>query len=417
MFKTILKVVYVTIAAVLCFILYLGFYNTFRSDYVVELTSSAVKEKNYEKIAKVFNVTFDLNSILSTQPTDKAHLEVLPSISRVDAITYKKNEENDSKYTATTNYLFEYNYSFYLYEPTFITADSSDNGSLTNSTAIRFYTADESKSYDYLLKVTSTVNKDKYNAYPENISDALLKSGRDQLQVLNLINVTYATINESVIKYIESDYLNNEKISKYTIVDGTGTEVFTPQEIKLDFSQQFFNVQEIIDFKSKYNEVIEAQKESTDAANAKYSEFEKWYYGENKDGMFYTFYETEAHPTYMHQLDEAELRPTSIIWKTIGIIALFLLAVAILYVLLFHFKWIKRIVTRNGKNEGRYTPKKNSNNNSKQAPKKQTTTNKTVVKTLEAKSEVVDSKIEPATENTKIEEKKESVESDSTETK
>lgn len=90
---------------------------------------------------------------------------------------------------------------------------------------------------------------------------------------------------------------------------------------------------------------------------------------------------------------------------------------AILYVLLFHFKWIKRIVTRNGKNEGRYTPKKNSNNNSKQAPKKQTTTNKTVVKTLEAKSEVVDSKIEPATENTKIEEKKESVESDSTETK
>ena len=94
MFKTILKVVYVTIAAVLCFILYLGFYNTFRSDYVVELTSSAVKEKNYEKIAKVFNVTFDLNSILSTQPTDKAHLEVLPSISRVDAITYKKNEEN-----------------------------------------------------------------------------------------------------------------------------------------------------------------------------------------------------------------------------------------------------------------------------------------------------------------------------------
>lgn len=369
MLKTILKVVYVTIAAVLCFILFMGFYNTFRSDYVIELTSTAVKEKNYETIAKVFNVTFDLKSVLNEQPTDEVHIEILPSISRVDAVTYKK-EEGSEDYTATTNYLFEYNYSFYLYEPKFSTADSSDNGIYTNKTAIRFY-GENDKYYDYLLKVTSSVNKDSYSARPETVSDALLKSSRDQLQVLNLINATYATINESIINYIQSEYLESS-ITGYSIIDGNGKEVFAPQNVNFDFSQQFFNEQEIIDFKTKYNEVIEAQKESTDAANSKYADFEKWYYGENNDGIFYTFYESEAHPTYMHQLDESELKPASIVWKTIGIIALFLLAVIILYILLFYFKWIKRIVTRSGKNEGRYTAKnqaqkKNSNNNSNKA--------------------------------------------------
>ncbi len=381
MFKTILKVVYVTIAAVLCFILYMGFYNTFRSDYVIELTSTAVKEKDYETIAKIFNVTFDLKSILEEQPTDKAHLEVLPSISRVDAVTYSKKENSD-EYTAKINYLFEYNYSFYLYEPKFSIADSSDNGSITNKTAIRFYN-DENKSFDYLLKLTSTVNKDKYSSKPETLSDALLKTGRDQLQILNLINATYVTINESVINYIQSDYLDGKAITSYSIIDGNGELVFEPKSINLDFSQQFFKEQEIIDFKAKYSAVIEAQKESTDAGNSKYSEFEEWYYGKNKDGVFYTFYESEEHPTYMHQLDEAALKPASIIWKTIGIIALFILACVILYILLFNFKWIKRIITRSGKNEGQYSPKnsaqkKNSNNNTNKASANTKNSNKSV---------------------------------------
>ena len=150
MIKTILKVVYVTVAAVLCFILYIGFYNTYTSDYIIELTSNAVKEKDYETIAKVFNVTFDLNSIVEEQPTDKVHIEVLPSISRMDVNTYteKTDSEGNKTYTATANYLFEYNYSFYLYEPTFSTTNQVDGDKKTNKTGIKFYN-DNNDSFIY----------------------------------------------------------------------------------------------------------------------------------------------------------------------------------------------------------------------------------------------------------------------------
>ena len=400
MIKTILKVVYVTIAAVLCFILYIGFYNTFTSDYVIEFASTAVKEKDYETIAKVFNVTFDLNSIVDDQPTDKVHIEVLPSISRMDVNTYKEEVDSDGnkKYTATANYLFEYNYSFYLYEPKFSTTNQVDGNIISNKTGLKFYN-ENNESFTYYFRNTEKIHEEGfYEAYPKTLSDALLKSNREQLYTNELIGVSFVTINESVIKYIESDYLNNQKISKYTVVDSNGNEVFEPTTITLDFTQAFFNEPEIVEFKTKYNAVIEAQKESTDAANQKYAEFEKWYYGENQDGVFYTFYETEAHPTYMHQFDESVLKPASIIWKTIGILALFLLAAVILYILLFHFRFIKRIVTR-GRSEGNYVAK-DTKNNSKYQVKPEAIKNTSKKEEVKTKENIIDATIiEEKTEN------------------
>lgn len=400
MIKTILKVVYVTVAAVLCFILYIGFYNTYTSDYIIELTSNAVKEKDYETIAKVFNVTFDLNSIVEEQPTDKVHIEVLPSISRMDVNTYteKTDSEGNKTYTATANYLFEYNYSFYLYEPTFSTTNQVDGDKKTNKTGIKFYN-DNNDSFIYYFRNTASIHEEGfYEAYPKTLSDALLKSNREQLYTNELIGVSFVTINESIINFIEKDYLNNQNITKYSIVDSNGTEVFAPTTITLDFSQAFFNEPEIVEFKTKYNAVIEAQKESTAAADQKYAEFEKWYYGENQDGVFYTFYETDAHPSYMHQFDESALKPASIIWKTIGILALFLLAVVILYILLFHFRFIKKIITR-GRSEGNYVAKDKKNNSKYQAKPEaiKNTPNKEEVKT---KENIIDATIvEEKTEN------------------
>ena len=400
MIKTILKVVYVTVAAVLCFILYIGFYNTYTSDYIIELTSNAVKEKDYETIAKVFNVTFDLNSIVEEQPTDKVHIEVLPSISRMDVNTYteKTDSEGNKTYTATANYLFEYNYSFYLYEPTFSTTNQVDGDKKTNKTGIKFYN-DNNDSFIYYFRNTASIHEEGfYEAYPKTLSDALLKSNREQLYTNELIGVSFVTINASIINFIEKDYLNNQNITKYSIVDSNGTEVFAPTTITLDFSQAFFNEPEIVEFKTKYNAVIEAQKESTAAADQKYAEFEKWYYGENQDGVFYTFYETDAHPSYMHQFDESALKPASIIWKTIGILALFLLAVVILYILLFHFRFIKKIITR-GRSEGNYVAKDKKNNSKYQAkPEAERTTSKT--KAIDTKENIIDATItEEKTEN------------------
>lgn len=403
MIKTILKVVYVTVSAVLCFILYIGFYNTYTSDYIIELTSNAVKEKDYETIAKIFNVTFDLNSVVTEQPSDKVHIEVLPSISRMDVNTYKEETDSDGNktYTASANYLFEYNYSFYLYEPTFTTKNQVDGDKIFNKTGIKFYN-DNNDSFIYYFRNTKDVHEENsYEAYPKTLSDALLKSSREQLYTNELIGVSFATINESTINFIESDYLNNQAITKYTVVDSNGNEVFTPTAINLDFSQAFFNETEIVEFKAKYNAVIEAQKESTEAADAKYAEFEKWYYGENEDGVFYTFYETEAHPSYMHQFDESALKPASIIWKTIGILALFLLAVVILYILLFHFRFIKRIVTR-GRSEGNYVAKdtkKNGKYQVKPEANKTTPKNEEKPKAIETKENVID--VTPTTEEVK----------------
>ena len=52
---------------------------------------------------------------------------------------------------------------------------------------------------------------------------------------------------------------------------------------------------------------------------------------------------------------------TDMAMKTIGITLLFLVAVALIYILLFHFRFIKRIVTR-GRSEGNYVAKDTKNN-------------------------------------------------------
>lgn len=352
MAKTILKVVYVTIAAVLAFVLYLGFYSSFRTDYVVNMAKTAVQNKDYVTIDKMFNVTFDSKSILNSQASDKVYVEVLPSISRLDVSTYTKNDDDSYKANDST-YLFEYNYSFYFYEIDFSLSDRSDNGKTLNNTSIRFYN-DDNKYYDYYFRITSSVNSELYTMYPLSVSEGLLNTSRDMVYTYNYVNLCYATFNETILNIISNDYLDGKSITKYTLVDSNGSEVFTPSEIDLSFNQQFFKETEIITFKEKYNAYLSA---SDDEKDTRLTEFENWYYGENKDGVFYTFYETTAHPTYMHQFDESVLTPSSIIWKSIGLLALYILAVVILYILIFKFKWIKSIVTRKKANEGQYSAK------------------------------------------------------------
>jgi len=137
----------------------------------------------------------------------------------------------------------------------------------------------------------------------------------------------------------------NGTVSSIDILDSYG-EVVDTVVINLDFSQKFFSDVEPLSveyntFINDYNSATVAKDDdAADQAEAKFNEF---YDGDDDTvGFKKTFFEIDSKNAFRH--DDDYLRPGKLVWSTIGMLLLYLVCAALLYLLLFHFHQIKAIV-------------------------------------------------------------------------
>lgn len=111
----------------------------------------------------------------------------------------------------------------------------------------------------------------------------------------------------------------------------------------MDFSQSFFT--KVEPYVNAYNDYIKNFKasSSTDEKKALTAEFEKFFYGENKDGFYYSFGQIE-NCGVGYGKDYAY--PWWLFMKAGGMTLLFVVVLFLLYMLLFHFQFLKRLAER-----------------------------------------------------------------------
>ena len=381
MLKSILKVLYISFGIIIAFFVYMLSYNTNAYSYIQGITMDAIEAKDYAEVAMIHGGCFDKRNI-AVENDDKFDLAVFPSTT-LSTYNYYTNPDSEDTESVIT---YDNSYYIYIFNPTFNMTSYTINSKSLNDLAIRFNSTNG--SYLYNLEVSNTINSDLYAAKPSNLNESVLKSQRSANYDYTNWHFINVTLTKTMIDEMQSSL--NGNISSFTIIDSDGKEVSTI-DIQLDFSQAFFT--DVSPLVQHYNEYIENYQKASDEddkdamaeAENKFNEF----YLDNEETGTKGFESTFPNEYYTFRHVDSYLRPSSLIWKTIGIIVLYLLCAFILYILLFHFNTIKSIFMRNNNNrngyKGRYTPKgevinaKASDLKSKEVAKANTVDKKTVI--------------------------------------
>lgn len=350
--KTILKFFYLAFAVVLGVVIYLSAYNSAGFNYISDLTKTAIENKEYEKVGLIHGGCFDTKSIANNS-SDKLNVAIFPSVT-LESFNYYDAEslKEGSKEEKTITYNeFCNSYYIYIFNSSISDLNTTTNGVSTNMAALRFKS--ESSTYDYLFKITSDVNSDSYNSKPTSVNDYLIKGGRNLFTYkvnYDFFNITLTSLD---IEAMKSQGFNGS-ITGFDIIDQNGNVVAT-ENVKLDFSQQFFtDAKPLVDNYNTYiNEYSNAEsKEDKQKAEDKFNAF---YDGE--DGFEKTF---TSNSEYTFRYADSYLRPSKLIWNGVGVLAIFALCVVLIYILLFHFAFIKGLITGSGKKQVNYgAPRKN----------------------------------------------------------
>lgn len=336
MIKNILKVLYIAFGLIMAFLIYLIGYRSNIYNHIQDLTATAIAEKNYVDVGMIHGGCFEKNNLV-VEDSDQLDLVIFPSTTLV-SLSYYTDEKN----TTVVN-SYDKSYYVYIFYPTFETMDIKTN-KLVNSAGIRFKSING--SYDYVFKISDTVNEDRYIAKPTSAKEVLLNSERN-VYSWEFYNIT---LTESLIEAM-SDSLKGDIVS-LSVLDSSGAEVYSV-DVALDFSQTFFtDVQPLVDHYNTYLEEYNSDDKAI-RENA-VSKFDEFYLGtEDTEGFEKTF---QANENYTFRYPDSYLQPSKLIWQTVGILALFVICMLLFYVLLFHFAFIKRLVSREGRQNYRRNP-------------------------------------------------------------
>lgn len=336
--RTILKVVYFMFAAILALVVYLFTYNSAGYDHVKALSDAAISEKNYSDLGKIFGGCLDTRSIIE-DTSDYLDMVIYPS-STLTSVSYTENEESKSfnKY--------EDSYYIYIINPTFDYDDVSVNGNVINKTAIRFES--DTNSYDYYLKITDSINSEIYVESPSTLNEAVMKNNRDY-------TVDYASWNFFKIVITESmlNAMNIGEVKSVSIIDSDGENIYTISA-DMNFTQEYFTFVEPLTIEyNKYLSVVELDDEEKLAAADEI--FNLFYFGENGNDGFESLVNNSEF--YSFRYTDDYLQPSSLIWRSIGMVLFFAVAVMLLYALLFHFKQLKALISGEArKSRNKYNP-------------------------------------------------------------
>ncbi len=316
------KVLYIGIAIIFGIIIFMVGYISNQVNHISDLVSKAIKEERYEEIPRISDaLCFSEESLITDDQTDKMELKVYSGLLQQD-ITYTPSADNQINES-----LLEEAYYFYIFNPKFTYSDVNSK----NYMGVTF--SNEQSSYTYYFIVDSNYNTQYYKAAPTTKEEAILNKARSSSTFNNWGYYSFS-LSKSMAGFI-SEKINGD-IQSFTIIDSEGIDVASYHSLALDFSQPFFvdqNNQELI---KKYAECSTrfSNTDNKDEKKAIQKEFNT-FYSEYLDTTPYTIHYTNN-----------ELLPSSLVWKTIGMEALYVVFIIFLYILLFHFRGLKALFSR-----------------------------------------------------------------------
>lgn len=340
--KTVLKVVYIAIALVAAVVMYFGFYSSFAGSNYTALLTKAIKTadetQDYDDIARAF-------SIFSTPLEDEP--EVLQTTGNNENITfvYSSVNKHNAEYTNVDGkdvYVDKVNnvYLFTILHPTFQRVNTSD----TNQSAVRFYGdgTGEKEYYDYFFTISSKINSEYYVKNPTTEKDAILSSERTLLTSYSDFDLIFFPITETTAGFIEESI---GSITGFNVIDNSGATVYSETiTFAMNYTNEFFS--DMAEFVKQYNIYLEDKNENY---SRDYTEEELIYAQKYQESFTAnpSNYISDFDTKYIQGIAYEEVYTgANMVMKTLGIDFLFLFAVALIYILLFHLKWIKKFVAR-----------------------------------------------------------------------
>lgn len=355
MLKTIGKIVYLAFAAILAVLFGILNYNTSSDEEYVNLVTTAAKDEDTEKLVYAFSsfgLPYDAVPYKKTSVGSNNKYSVYGSLNQISMTYYTTKDQTN---TTETFKRIEFIYYIFLRDPSFKYSKYTDNGTVMNNTGIRFYNEDGA-SFDYHFVISDTINKDEYIEHPMTRYEALMNTSRNY--TVTYMNERYnyhfmlTPVSESMVEYITTNKLNNKPITKMNYIDSEGKLVYENDiDIRLDFSQDFFSADKgIMTYRDAFRKYYDSDTNTEEGKKAK--EEATKYINEFK-------IESLNNANYKLGLKKEEIYHAGLVWKTIGLVFVFVLAFAIVYFLLFHFALIKRLVFRRSSGRTtRYVPNK-----------------------------------------------------------
>ena len=386
--KTILKVIYGFFVLIIGVIIYMVADQSFASQNYINLVTDAslkaYEENNYDDLARVFSIfstPIEKEKVALKGVTEKESVTAIYSTVNQFSATYYKDGNS------TTDQRIEYEYLVIVSNPKFQYESSSDG---TNKTAFRFYGLDKDNNevyYDYSFVLSENVNSASFVGDPQNEKEAVLHGSRNLLSDYTQYNLLFFPIFETTIKYIMEEK-NMVSLTGFNIVENTGKQIYDSNvSCKFDFSQRITSdLATWVNNFNKYNDdkagIAKLEDEEYKAVVTYLNDFTN-----NPDTYVANFedYYLVGYPR------EAVYTP-DIIYKSIGVVLLFLVVAVLLFIVLFYFNRIKEFVARFSKK----TPERNIPN---KEIRKQTVISKSGVK----KEDVVEAKVEEVKPDSKEE--------------
>ncbi|MDE7213878.1 MAG: hypothetical protein K2N42_04805 [Anaeroplasmataceae bacterium] len=328
------KILYFGIAIVIGILVYIIGYSSNQMNHLEGIVKNAIASEEYYKVPMVWGGCFDSKSIADNN-SDKLDLMIYPATSQTE-VTYG-DEENSSRFLE-----FERAYYVYIFNAKFSVDTATDGTSSFNKTAIEFASNDAgSSSYDYYFIVNETVNSSQYIKEPTSAEEALLNNEREVSNTNSTWNFMRITFTETMLKQISKEI--NGGIHKLSVKDCDGSVVYSI-DINLDFSQDFFKATMIDEVITKYNKYLDDYM-AAEGDSSKLKEINSTWGKEFEDWKA-EFKENSPTTGYVIGYERDVVTPSKLVWQTVGMMALYVLVIALFYILLFHFGAVKRIFSR-----------------------------------------------------------------------
>ncbi len=409
MSKFILKILYAAIILIISVFAGMIFFNTYRAEHIIEMAVTSVKNSDYSELAHIFGGLYydeKIEKLFVNNNTDetkdnKFEMAVFPAIS--EELCEYKLEGNEKK---SVYHKFDKAYSFYILDVsnTVQRIKRTQGEYHINDYGLKFY-GEDNKSYIYRFTVNATTNESYYVATDlgdtfKTKNDSILNKSRDL--TVNYTNYGFINclISESKLNAIKEILASD--ILSFNLCDSNGEDVLAKSiDYTFNFTgeteDKFYQNKTISNLIDSYNKFFPYYDFHTYNPNKDYSvsqpvigqelddtEYERQVRIINRvsDDLKESISQKTIDTKIMTAMTEDELIPSSFKvsagFKTAGIIALILVVAFVIYMLLFHFQFIRSVIFR----ENRHTqirakiPNKEivedkKNMRPKQEPKKQ----------------------------------------------
>ena len=354
--KTIIKIIYIAFCLVLAVIIALGMYTSFASsNYSSLLTNAVAKAKEaenyqdaeYSDIARCFSIFStpleNEPSLLYAEENGKNIIFIYESVNQHNA-SYSIDGKDETISRVENVYLVT------ILHPEFNFLNLSDK---TNPSAFRFYgTNSEVPYYDYYFNLSADCNSGTYLAKPTTEKESVLRGGRSLLDTYRTsYDLIFFPLTETTMSFIKEELKSD--VVGFNIVDNAQNSVYKKSEyvdFEFDFPKTagtfYGDMEDFVKYYNIYTENREGKGDyDTDTVNAASVYIES--FTKDPSSMIPDFNSKyiQGYPR------ESVYTGTDMVMKTIGITLLFVVVVALIYILLFHLKSIKKFIRRFSKKE------------------------------------------------------------------